>query len=39
VTRTALRDMMTVAEKALPLASWQSRQWQFTIRSGGAMHS
>jgi hypothetical protein len=39
VSRTASREMTTVAEKALPLAIWQSRQWQFTIRSGVARHS
>jgi len=36
---TALLAMIKVGEKALPLAIWQSRQWQLSIRSGGAEHS
>jgi hypothetical protein len=35
----ALIAITNVGEKALPLAIWQSRQWQLSIRSGNAKHS
>ena len=33
---TALFGTTTMAAKALPLARWQSRQWQFSIVTGSA---
>jgi len=39
VNFTALLAITNVGEKALPLAIWQSRQWQLSIRRGNAKHS
>jgi len=33
---TALSGTTTIGAYAAPLARWQSRQWQFTIRIGSA---
>jgi hypothetical protein len=36
---TALVEIRIAAANALPVARWQSRQWQFPIAIGSAVHS